>query len=518
MKDDSLDGLILGHLDERLSAEEFEALETLLKNDPEARAQYVKFAELDSNLRSATDEPVAQILSIKRWLIPGILASFVLFVCIATIFKDRVEELARPTYETVGVAVLSAQANAEWRSSVPNFIPAKDMTLEPGRYQLNSGLAQIDFFGGAAISLSGPADIELINRNEAILHRGRLRANVPPAARGFKIRSADVVIEDLGTSFGLATREGESAEVVVFDGEVRTLDTNGESLPVMEGQSARLQSGQSILVKEASRESFPDIADVLTGSDNSSLVNYANWKEDSQIRRNDPRLIAYYDFENLTSVSRRLKNRAGSIRKSELDGGIVGARVTDGRWPGKTALDFRSEGDRVRFQIPGEFPELTICIWVRIDALDRHLNSLFLTDYFDPYEFHWQLSREGALHFASSPTGVEDLEENTRRFFSKPFWNSSRSGKWYFLATSVSRETGVNHYINGKRTGFSGGTNQGKPLMALRIGKADLGNWSEPIHPNSKIRTLNGRIDEFALYRAVLTLREIVAFYESGKP
>ena len=89
-----------------------------------------------------------------------------------------------------------------------------------------------------------------------------------------------------------------------------------------------------------------------------------------------------------------------------MDGGIVGARVTQGRWPGKTALDFRGEGDRVRFNIPGEFDAITLYAWVRIDALDRELNSLFLTDHYDAGEFHWQLSSLGALHFSTSPVGV----------------------------------------------------------------------------------------------------------------
>ena len=201
------------------------------------------------------------------------------------------------------------------------------------------------------------------------------------------------------------------------------------------------------------------------------------------------------------------------------------ARVTRGRWPAKQSLDFRGEGDRVRFNIPGEFDALTLYVWVRIDALDRHLNSLFLTDHYDPGEFHWQLSGEGVLRFATSPRGaVRDLQAYNRRFFSEKFWDPGKSGQWFFLATTVDRlanqkeKAPVAHYINGERVGLKGGNNMDQPLPKLRIGTADLGNWTDPISTLNAIRSLNGRIDEFAIYSVALPAEEIRLIYEQGRP
>ena len=52
-----------------------------------------------------------------------------------------------------------------------------------------------------------------------------------------------------------------------------------------------------------------------------------------------------------------------------------------------------------------------------------------------------------------------------------------------------------------------------------RIGAADLGNWTKPIFKSrAAMRTLNGRIDEFAIYASALSEEEIRTIYNEGKP
>ena len=45
----------------------------------------------------------------------------------------------------------------------------------------------------------------------------------------------------------------------------------------------------------------------------------------------------------------------------------------------------------------------------------------------------------------------------------------------------------------------------------------DLGNWSDPIWTTA-MRTLNGRVDEFALYKAALSAAELEQIHRQGKP
>ena len=549
MDNPHLNELTLAQLDGCISDSEFAELQQLLESDAAARTRYVELARLDAELRESggtVDEPAdEQSPQLSSWSrTPRVAQALVIAAAVLVLLipawmlvgPDRPvgNQVADTTDSTPSnpvrsIAVISAEADALWNADGEQRF-GKGTALEPGRLSLIEGLAQIDFFSGASITLEGPAEIELKSRKLAILHRGRVRADVPPAARGFEIQTAEVRLEDLGTSFGIDAGDDGKSNVIVFDGEVRAIDRGGEELSLLEGDAAHLAGGNASKSPSDDFGTFPDISAIIERSDGLGKSRYAQWKSAAIERRNDPRLVAYYDFEGLDDTSRRLPNRAAVGKGSELDGGIVGARVSDGRWPGKPALDFRGEGDRVRFNIPGEFDAMTLYAWVRIDALDRGLNSLFLTDHYDPGEIHWQLSVRGALHFSTSPIGVppapaglevatnEQIQAENRRFFSDEFWNASQSGKWFLLATTVDRakQPSLVHYINGQSVGFSGGRNMDRSISKLRIGRADLGNWTDPIWAKS-IRSLNGRIDEFAIYSAALAPDEILTIYEDGR-
>ena len=532
MNDKELEKLTQKHLDERLTEEEFKRLESFLQDSSYARSKYIESAQMDSALREAHYEQVTNSLIEKRslqqsafkyfsigWKWVGTTAFVGVFSLLLFMFLSKTNKQETESHDwgahVQSVAVITAQAGVEWENK--NF--REGTSLMPGTIKLLKGIAQVDFYSGAAISLSGPAKFELINEDKAVLHYGKIKAHVPPAARGFEIKAKEVLLEDLGTSFGLeVNKETGIADLLVFDGEVRLTGKSGNTLLLTDGLAASLTNGEPVKQKPFNPERFPEVSDVVSASASTESLRYLEWKESSIRIANDPRLIAYFDFEDLTNSSRRLRNRAVNGLGSEFDGGIVGARVTHGRWPQKTSLDFRSEGDRVRFDIPGEWEALSLFAWVRIDALDRGLNSLFLTDHFDPYEIHWQLSKTGYVHFSTSPTGVVELKENNRRFYSEKFWTPADSGKWFFLAVTAEQGTGkIQNYINGKPITVVDGTQRHKPIKKFRIGKCDLGNWSKPIWQNS-IRSLNGRIDEFGIFSAVMSEDEIAGIYKIGKP
>jgi len=541
---DPIETLILAHLDGQISDEAFAELEERLASEPAARQTYAELSRLDGELREvgADGGDVAAVPNRKSapwnsyWIAGWVLAAGIVVTSIPVwmvLFPTSPaipDQFVSNNSPVESIAVISAEAGAKWNQESTVAV-GNGMALGSGTLVLDEGLAQLDFFSGASITLSGPAKIELRSAKLAILHSGTIRADVPPAARGFEIQTANVRVEDLGTSFGIVADNDGRSDVVVFDGEVRAIQPSGKSLSLLTGDAATLTNGKAEQVAAANFGPFPDISAVVQQSEGHEQSRYENWRKRSIERHSDPRIVAYYDFEGLTEASRRLPNRARAGGQSDLDGGIVGARATQGRWPGKTALDFRREGDRVRFRIPGEFDAMTLYMWVRIDALDRHSNSLFLTDYFDPGEIHWQISRTGSLRFATSPVGVPGTPENTRafktgiqienrRFFSEPFWDSSKSGQWFLIATTADRKASpsVVHYVNGKRLKTVGGSNQNQPLPKLRLGSADLGNWTDPIEYLDQIRSLNGRVDEFAIFSEALSAEEIQTIYEQGKP
>ncbi len=415
-----------------------------------------------------------------------------------------------------GVAVLGRVLDARW---APGEGPreAGDPLL-PGVVRLDEGFAQIEFFSGATVVLQGPAELELIAADRAVLRRGRLRAHVPPAARGFTLLSADLQVVDLGTEFGVSVSEDGRTEVHVFDGLVEW-STDGTQPRRLSAGKALVRTGKELLPAGAAAEDrFVGLLDLQRQALDEHTERLRAWREWSKQLRRDPRLIAYYAFERQPDGNRRLVCDIEPC-DPEKDGAIVGARWVDGRWPEKGALEFKRPGDRVRVHIPGEYESLTFAAWVKIDSLDRLFNSLFLTDHYDRGEPHWQILSSGQLYFSVRP--VERGEPGPRDYkaLSPPFWNPSLSGRWLHLATvyDYHRRT-ITHYLNGVR--LSHHQVPAEQVVPTRIGTASIGNWSLPTLPDASfaIRNLNGSIDEFALFAAALSDEDIARMYALGRP
>ena len=184
-------------------------MQQLLESDAAARTRYVELARLDAELRESggtVDEPAdEQSPQLSSWSrTPRVAQALVIAAAVLVLLipawmlvgPDRPvgNQVADTTDSTPSnpvrsIAVISAEADALWNADGEQRF-GKGTALEPGRLSLIEGLAQIDFFSGASITLEGPAEIELKSRKLAILHRGRVRADVPPAARGFEIQTA----------------------------------------------------------------------------------------------------------------------------------------------------------------------------------------------------------------------------------------------------------------------------------------------------------------------------------------
>ena len=239
-----------------------------------------------------------------------------------------------------------------------------------------------------------------------------------------------------------------------------------------------------------------------------SVKRLQQWKVSQRQLARDPRIVLHYGFSN-DEPSRRLLQSHLSER-GELDGAIIGCRWTEGRWPGKEALEFKHPGDRIRTQIPGEYDSLTYSAWVRIDGLDRPFSALMLTNGYETGEAHWQLRDDGRLLL-----GVKTPKGHVA-FDSKPILNIKHLGRWTHLATVYdSQGRQVTHYIDGIAVGSS-------PLegdnFKLRFGETEIGNWGTPIdYSPQKIRNFNGKIDELTLFGDALSPKEIQSLYSDGR-
>ncbi|QDV61913.1 LamG-like jellyroll fold domain-containing protein [Crateriforma conspicua] len=402
--------------------------------------------------------------------------------------------------------------------------------LTNGTLQFDSGVAEIDFFCGATLIVEGPAKLNLESDWSAEVFLGRLRANVPPVARGFTVKAADAQIVDQGTEFALqVTPDAACVEVLRGQVEIRSTDT----------PARQLRTGQRHWLK-GSASSASDFHDLVTNDDvqrrrhTAQSDRLADWRNHIRQLRRDERLIALYtadaidrSAESSDESLRRMFNQVGA--PDERDGVLVGpVERVSGRFGNESkGLDFSRTGARVRTRTDGQYGAFTFACWARIDGLDHVYNALFLADGYENGEPHWQIDQDGRLLFSvmvddtpGTGLGGHPQARFHHLYKTRPFWNDSNRNQWFHLvAVYDPPNRRVTQYVNGDIVGDE--VIQPKfHVQDLRIGPAEIGNWGQPLRnsPWFAVRNLNGQIDELAIYDAALDANAIQSLYQQGKP
>lgn len=224
-------------------------LEHWLTTSEEARRFYVRAMALSASLMDyagemqseAPDAPVEEARIVRPAAFWWTFGSLAAAAAIALAFwlggaeqRKNADEIASITQENdESIAQLSGAKECRWSGA----------RLQPGqelhggqRIELASGIAEITFDCGAQVTLEGPATFELHSAWEAVLHRGTLKASVPPEAIGFRVSNASVNVVDLGTEFSMVADENGATEVFVLKGAVEAAarDSSGnEGRPVV---------------------------------------------------------------------------------------------------------------------------------------------------------------------------------------------------------------------------------------------------------------------------------------------
>lgn len=413
--------------------------------------------------------------------------------------------------EVRAVAMLSQATGAKWRNASPEIRAGGP--LEPGRFKLDEGLIQVEFFTGAVAIIEGPADFELVSADRVICRLGKIRAHVPKHAKGFTIDTPSYAAVDLGTEFTVKVEQEGVSEFHVLDGEVELWDIRPEDRVLAElltkGNAVRSNIAGNLARIEGRESELIGRKQLLEISEAAQQRRHQEWFAYSRKLRSQPNVLLYYDFDNQDGWEREIRNKS-SHDNAILNGAIVGCHWTTGRWNGKSALEFKRTSDRVRINVPGEYASATFSVWVRIEGLERWLSSLMLCDGHEQGELHWQITETGQLLL-----GVKADPEFSHDFYSPSVINSNDLGRWVHLACVYNGETGsVHHYVDGVEVSAEKIT----VATPLRIDAAELGNWTPQDYSTHRTRSLNGRVDEFIIFDTPLSAAEVAEIYETGKP
>jgi len=532
--------------------EELRRIESILSGDPEACEFYLDYTELcvqmDLELGAKTPVEISndavpsqisqstsqfykgqstkQILNPSWKPLPWIAAAAVVLVfagSLSFLINKRIsvtpseaQAAESGTITHDGLAILMESVGANFVDN--GMQPTKtNGILYPGEVILESGITAIEFYSGARVIIEGPAIFELTSKNSAILREGRIRAQVPPQACGFSVSTPQIEVIDLGTEFGMAIEEdGHLTEVHCFSGSVDIyndrIKKNSKTLRSLEsGEAVRIQPN-SIQKVPANSMAFISYSELAQTSLENSTMRHQKWQKLIEEMRADEDILALYTFEGQGPRERSLVNQA-SFQNQFSHGAIVGCRWTNGRWPSKGGLEFKSPSDRVHFQSNDPYQTITLSAWIRLDAMPRRLTSLLSSSERSSNSMVWALTSKGQITLRVQ----DDENKKLQHFKSSPILNRNMLGKWIHLASVFdANEKKVIHYLNSREISeskFSG------DVTSIKISNAEIGNSSiKSSDGKTPIRYFTGRIDELAVFGRSLNKNSIDHLYRTGKP
>ena len=233
--------------------------------------------------------------------------------------------------------------------------------------------------GGACVwQLASHTTVGVESTQRLHVMKGRLAADVPPAAKGFTVITPSGDAIDLGTRFGVDVPENGPAEIHVFEGEV-IAKTSGtaEELSLRAGDALSMDRGASS-ARDLRSSAFIQPNELGELEAAQGVGQRARSNAALEKLRNDPAKIAVLDFESGAEFP-----------------GIY--RPVQGRWPGSRAPEFIHAGDHLKLDVGGEqtWPQLTLAAWVRLDQLGALYQSLLHADGWEGDNFglvHWMVN------------------------------------------------------------------------------------------------------------------------------
>lgn len=527
-------------VENNLSYDQKKRLESLLSDSDEARRIYVSYLDMSVSLGYYADECLAceekdennkglsNLIDFVQPLIPVaalVLLGLYLFFTLPekTFWSSKktqpiAQTLNHNTPATIDldhsakpvVAILTKSVGLRWNPATSTY-SGNGSAIDSGNFSFAGGMAQLEFIQGATAILEGPFESMLIDPNSLTVMRGKLRAHVPKVAVGFTVNLPMGKVIDLGTDFGVEVHPEGSSEVYVYRGKVsyQGIDFEGNEVvkELSSGEAIYLDSFGVLTPLDMPTGNFAGSADLASRSIENANRRREAWLQKSKKLSSDPRTLLYYGFERHDAWSRVLKDETNRDNGGG-DGAVIGCKWGNGRWPGKGALQFSKDNDRVCLNLNQPLKSATLVAWVCLDSLNERGAPLVFS----------RPHMEGAVGWSVNSLGKLVLEikaaDSFEKYESAVAFSSDKLGQWVHLATTFDGDNKwVSHFVNGRS--FS--REKITQAESIVLKKGLLGHFQAfPNHnPNFSFK---GSIDEFAIFDSAWDEGLIRELYEIGCP
>ena len=367
--------LVVLSMENDITKEQLQRLESLLEGDPIARKYYFRLINTywglqePDNLKVLHDKGHEAPYDIELWkalaeieaTAPGIhierpsektddsdmivdakpghkiskMSIFTLVFSAAAILFITVLVIFFPSPPVV--ATLTDSINAEWVNI--KEIPSNGDVLRKGEMTLIRGLAEVTFDDGAVVVVEAPAVIKLVSPKSMFVSSGKVSAFVSEYATGFTVNTPSASIVDLGTEFGVSVKYDGSCDLHMFRGKANLVvgqEGQKRTTQIVEVDQARSVDRRASQIRDISlqkndfvrridsqngfvwRGQNLDIADVVGGGNGFGTGRYGSGID--------------LDSGNPNSYMNYIDNRPGHDQYLEVPGNdwIDGVFIPDG--------------------------------------------------------------------------------------------------------------------------------------------------------------------------------------------
>jgi hypothetical protein len=444
------EALIQDVIDGDCTPEDLVLFQECFRNEPEFRDLYYQYVGIDvllsadynqslENLRSRT-EHFREIQTRRNVRVAVYCAAAAVVLALFGAWFVHTRNAEANPHHLAGTTVVFG-GDARWSLRGPDgreASPAASLEMLPGStLKLDQGMAELSLPSGVRALVSGPAELSLKNERHVVLRSGKARFHVSKSGIGFAVSTPELRIVDLGTEFGVLSRDGEPDEVRVFRGrvEIQALADASERTTLSAGQALSVDPKGAFQLDSSLTDDYPEsLAEGLP---------YLHWSFDSQ-------QSGFQETEGTHPA-------ASSVRTElvQAEGRPPDDRIVPGRFG--QAASFGNCGDVVLTDFPGfsGAAPRTMAFWIRIPE-DTLMHS-------DHGVAGWGLRHNPEVHLNEAWLFILDAQGDgtfVPRISFEGIWFTGRTdlgdGLWHHVAcvytgkADLFGEPEVRCYIDGK--------------------------------------------------------------------